>query len=134
MSTQITASFTFDSWDEEEVLDTDGVRVVRTTFVKRFTGGLQGSSRGEMLMAYAPENSAAYTGFELMEVSAEGRTGTFVLRHNAVMADGAANSEVVVLAGSGSAGFAGLSGTASIDRHEDGSHTVELDLVVPGES
>ncbi|MDQ3715972.1 MAG: DUF3224 domain-containing protein, partial [Actinomycetota bacterium] len=62
MTTQITASFDFDSWDEQEVLDVEGARIVRTTFVKRFTGDLAGTSRGEMVMAHARTGSAAYSG------------------------------------------------------------------------
>lgn len=134
MSTQITASFTFDSWDEDEVVDSDGVRLVRTTFVKRFFGGLEGSSRGQMVMAHAQEGSAAYSGFELVEGSAGDRSGSFVLRHHAVMAAGVGSSEVEVMASSGTGGFAGLAGTASIDRHEDGGHTFTLDVSAPSSS
>ncbi|MBA2472373.1 MAG: DUF3224 domain-containing protein, partial [Pseudonocardiales bacterium] len=46
MGAQITASFSFDSWEEQEVLDVEGARIVRTTFAKTFTGDLEGTSRG----------------------------------------------------------------------------------------
>lgn len=134
MSTHISASFTFDNWDEQEVLDRDGIRLVRTTFVKRFSGGLEGSSCGEMVMAHAQEGSAAYCGFELVQGCVEDRSGTFVLRHNAVMAAGVGSSDVEVMASSGTGGFAGLAGTANIDRHEDGSHTFTLDVAAFGDS
>lgn len=127
MSPQITASFSFDSWDEQEVLTTEGARFVRTTFVKTFTGDLEGTGRGEMVMAHAAAGSAAYSGYERVEGSAQGRTGTFVLAHNAVMADGVGSLDVVVMSASGTGGFVGMSGTASIDRHEDGSHSVVLE-------
>ena len=133
MSTQITAGFTFDSWDEEVAVEAEGIRVVRTTFVKRFVGGIEGSSRGEMLMAHAPEDSAAYTGFELVQGTAADRSGSFVLSHHAVMAGGTQSLDIVVLPGSGSGDFAGVSGTAAIERHDDGSHTFTLDIEVPGE-
>lgn len=127
MSTQITARFSFDSWDEQEVLDVEGARIVRTTFVKTFAGDLVGTSRGEMVMAHALRGSAAYTGYERVEGTLAGRSGSFLLRHNAFMAEGAGSSEVVVMAVSGTGDLTGLSGTANIDRHDDGSHTFTLD-------
>ncbi len=78
-------------------------------------------------MAHALAGSAAYTCFERVEGTADGRTGAFILAHNAVMADGVGRSDIVVMAASGTAGFAGLTGTASIDRRDDGSHTLLLD-------
>lgn len=128
MKTQLTATFTFDSWDEEEVLDVDGARIVRTTFVKAFTGDFEGTSRGEMVMAHAGQGSAAYSGFERVDGSLSGRAGSFMLRHNAFMAEGDPVSEVVVMASSGTGELTGLSGTASIERHDDGSHTLTLDF------
>lgn len=124
--TQITAAFDFDSWDEQEVLDVEGARIVRTTFVKRFTGDLEGTSRGEMVMAHALQGSAAYTGYERVEATLTGRRGSFILRHNAWMAQGAGSSEVVVMDSSGTGELIGLSGTADIERREDGTHTLTL--------
>lgn len=127
MSSVITAAFSFDSWDETEVLDVEAARLVRTTFVKTFTGDLSGTSRGEMVMAHGQPGSAAYSGYERVEATTTaGHTGAFILRHNAVMADGAGSMEVAVMAGSGTGDFTGLTGTADIERHDDGSHTFSL--------
>lgn len=132
MSTQSTATFTFDNWDEQEVLDVEAARIVRTSFVKTFAGEVEGCSRGEMVMAHALEGSAAYTGYERFEGTVGGRKGSFLLRHNAFMASGAGSSEVVVMSSSGTGGLAGLSGVATIDRHDDGSHTFTLDYELTG--
>ncbi|MBA3278683.1 MAG: DUF3224 domain-containing protein [Geodermatophilaceae bacterium] len=126
MTTQITAAFDFESWDEQEVLDVEGARIVRTTFVKRFTGDLEGTSRGEMVMAHALQGSAAYTGYERIEATLAGRRGSFILRHNAFMAEDAGSSEVVIMNSSGTGELTGLSGTADIERHADGTHTLTL--------
>lgn len=125
--TTLSATFTFDSWDEQEVLDVEGARLVRTTFVKTFAGELTGSSRGEMVMAHASKESMAYSGFERFDGDVDGRKGSFVLRHNAVMAAAGGSFEVVVMAGSGTGELTGLSGAASIERHADGSHTFTLE-------
>ncbi len=126
MTTQSTATFDFDSWDEQEVLHVEGARIVRTTFVKRFTGDLEGTSRGEMVMAHAPQGSAAYTGYERVEATVAGRQGSFILRHNAFMAGGAGSSEVVVMDSSGTGELTGLAGTADVERLADGTHTFTL--------
>lgn len=137
MSHRLTATFSFDSWDEAEVLDVEGARIVRTSFAKTFSGDLEGTSRGEMVMAHALQESAAYTGYERIEAtigragSSRRLVGTFILRHNAFMADGAGGFEVVVMDSSGTGDLIGLSGTATIERHEDGSHSFTLDYDLP---
>jgi len=130
MGKQITATFTFDSWDEQEVLVTEGARIVRTAVVKTFAGEFEGSSRGEMVMAHAAQGSAAYTGYERVEGVADGRSGSFILRHNAYMAAGAVHAEVAVMSSSGTGELTGLSGTASIDRHQDGSHSFTMEYEI----
>lgn len=59
-----------------------------------------------------------------------GRAGSFILRHNAFTAAGAGEFEVVVMTSSGTGELIGLSGTAGIDRHEDGSHSFTLDYEI----
>lgn len=132
MTTHAAASFTFERWEEDEVLDTEGARFVRTSFVKTFAGDLEGTSRGEMVMAHALDTSAAYTGYERVEGILAGRSGSFILRHNAHTGDGSAaggagGSEVAVMASSGTGEMSGISGTATIERHDDGGHTLTLD-------
>ena len=47
-----TASFTFDTWEEEPVVDDGHPRVRRTRFTKRWEGEINGRSEGEMLMVH----------------------------------------------------------------------------------
>ncbi len=137
MSREVTATFAFDNWDETEILDVEGARIVRTSFAKTFTGDLEGTSRGEMVMAHALQESAAYTGYERIEAaiaragSPSRLVGTFILRHSAFMAQGAGGFDVVVMESSGTGDLVGLSGTATIERHEDGSHSFTLEYDLP---
>ena len=66
-----TASFTFDTWEEEPVVDDGHLRVRRTRFTKRW--------EGEMLMVHVAERPAAYCGFEVVTATLAGRAGTFYL-------------------------------------------------------
>lgn len=131
-----TAAFTFDRWDSvpiisEPINDADGFTLSRTSMAKTFTGELRGTSVGELLMATAPEDSAAYSGFERVTATIGDRSGSFVLRHVAHMSGGGGAMELPVMPGSGTGGLTGLTGEAEIVRHDDGTHTFTLRYALP---
>jgi hypothetical protein len=126
MTARATSSFVIDRWQEDPVLDDKGVRFVRTSIGKTFSGDLVGTSVGEMIMAHAGD-TAAYLGFEQISATLAGRTGTFVLHHDAWHGGGGGGAAWTVLAGAGTGDLAGLRGKAEIKRHDDGSHTFVLD-------
>lgn len=126
MSRTARASFDITGWDEDVVIDEDGARVVRTRITKRFTGDVEGTSVGEMVMAHAQEGSAAYVGFERITATVEGRSGSFVLQHVASGTPDGGSAAWTVVERSGVGGLAGISGTGEIVRHDDGTHTFTL--------
>jgi Protein of unknown function (DUF3224) len=108
-----TAFFTFDTWEEEPVVDDGLLRVHRTRFTKRWDGEITGRSAGEMLMVHVAGRPAAYCGFEWVTVTLAGRAGTFLLHHNAGAGlDGGLS--LTVVPGSGAGQLAGLAGSARI--------------------
>jgi uncharacterized protein DUF3224 len=64
-----TAYFTFDTWEEEPVVDDGHLRVHRTRFTKRWEGEIMGRSEGEILMVHVANRPAAYCGFEWVTVT-----------------------------------------------------------------
>src|SRR5215470_14893003 len=82
-TTTATASFTFETWEEGPIVDDGHLRVQRARFTKRWEGEIKGRSEGEVLMAHAAGRPAAYCGFELVTATLAGRSGTFLLHHNA---------------------------------------------------
>ncbi len=107
------ACFTFDTWEEEPIVDDGHRRVHRTRFKKRWEGQIEGRSEGEMLMVHVAGQPAAYCGFEWVTVTLAGRTGTFLFHHNAGTGlDGGLS--LTVVPGSGSGQLAGLEGSAGI--------------------
>ena len=84
MTLHATSAFTITGWEPETIDDRDGVSLTRTKVTKTFTGDLEGTSVAELLMAGAPNDSAAYVGFERIEGKLNGRAGSFILHHNAV--------------------------------------------------
>jgi hypothetical protein len=109
-----TASFAFDSWEEEPIVDDGHLRVHRTRFQKQWAGEIEGRSEGEMLMVHVAERPAAYCGFEVVTATLAGRAGTFIFHHNAG-AGLEGGLRLTVVPGSGTGQLAGLAGSARIE-------------------
>lgn len=127
MTTHAESAFEITGWDEEDVHDADGVRIYRVKVAKSITGELEGTAQGWMTMAMAPGDSAAYVGFDRLEVTVGGRTGAFVIRHNASMHAGGGDASWDIVPGSGTGDLVGIHGTASVARDDDGNHTYAID-------
>lgn len=127
MSNRAEASFRITGWEETDLED-DGVRIYRTEVTKTFSGEVEGTSRAWLVMATTSSDTAAYCGIELLEVSVQGRKGTFLLKHDALGGPEGQEASWVVVPGSGTGELAGLAGIARIDRAADGSHAFTLIL------
>jgi hypothetical protein len=121
-------------WEPTAIDDRDGVSLTRTKVTKIFTGGLEGTSVAELLMAGAPHDSAAYVGFERIEGTLNGRAGSFLLHHNAVSAHGEQSATWTIMADSGTGDLQGISGAAQIVINADGGHTLNLDYDLTSDS
>ncbi len=127
MSTHAESSFTIDRWEEDDVSEADGVRIYRVAVGKLLTGDLEGTAQGWMTMVLAPGDSAAYVGFDRLDVTVGGRSGTFVVRHSASMHSGGGDQTWDIVPGSGTGALVGIRGTSTVARHDDGSHTYAID-------
>lgn len=98
----------------------------RLTIDKRFSGELEGTSRGEMLAAGTTvPGSAGYVALERVSATVHGRSGTFVLQHSGTMTRGAAQLSVTVVPDSGTGQLTGLAGGMTI-QIADGKHSYEF--------
>ena len=127
MTLHATSAFSITGWEPATIDDRDGVSLARTKVTKTFTGDLEGASVAELLMAGAPNDSAAYVGFERVEGKLNGRAGSFILHHNAVSAHGEQSASWTIMADSGTGELQGISGAAQIVIDADGGHTLVLD-------
>src|ERR1700755_3010186 len=97
----------------------------RMTIDKTFSGDMDGTSKGEMLTGGAESTGAmAYVALERVTASLAGRSGTFLLMHNASMLKtnpGSGAMHVTVVPHSGTDELAGLAGTMTISI-ADGKH------------
>jgi hypothetical protein len=98
---------------------------------KQFFGDLEGISKGEMLSAMTTvEGSAGYVAIEQVKGTLNGRSGTFYLQHNGIMARGEGQLTISVIPDSGTGELVGLAGTMTINI-ADGQHSYDFDYMLP---
>jgi len=110
---------------------TDGATVSRMSGEKQFHGDLEGTSKVEMLSAMSNvKGSAGYVAIERVTGTLKGRSGTFVLQHNATMTRGKPELNIIVVPDSGTGQLTGLSGKMNIIIAPDGKHSYEFDYTI----
>jgi hypothetical protein len=111
-----------------------GAGVGRMTIDKTFSGDLEGTSKGEMLTGATEATGAmAYVAMERVTGKLNGRSGSFLLMHNASMlkSDPASGKmQITVVPQSGTDELAGMSGKLTIII-EAGKHSYDLEYELP---
>lgn len=93
----------------------------RMTIDKRYHGGLEAISKGEMLSVQGEvKGSAGYVAMERVTGTLNGKKGSFVLQHTATMDRGTPSLTITVVPDSGTDELKGLTGWMSIilDRNK----------------
>ncbi|MGP3929561.1 DUF3224 domain-containing protein [Nonomuraea sp. KM88] len=127
----MTAKGTFDTagWDAEPPFDErDGVSLGLVTLAKTFHGDLIGTSVVTMMVATtAVEDSRSYVALERIEGTLHGRSGTFVVQHDAVSDAGEQSLRITVVPDSATGELRGLRGEMAIVIAPDGGHSYTFD-------
>jgi flagellar basal body rod protein FlgG len=104
-----------------------GAAVGRYSLDKQFSGGLEATSKGEMLaIASAVQGSAGYVAMEQVTGTLSGRKGAFALQHSGTMTRGEGQLTVTVIPDSGTDQLVGLSGRMDI-QITDGKHYYDFE-------
>ena len=102
----------------------------RTLLVKSFHGGLEATSKGEMMAEVGSvKGSAGYVAMERVTGKLDGKSGTFVLQHRGVMERGEPTLSVTVVPDSGTGELATLAGTMTINASH-GEHGYLFDYTL----
>lgn len=102
----------------------------RMSIDKQFHGDLEASSQGEMLSVLdRATGSGGYVALERVTGTLQGRSGSFVLQHNATMTRGVPQMNIIVVPDSGTGDLSGLSGSFTI-RIEGGKHFYDFDYTL----
>lgn len=101
------------------------------SIAKDFHGGLEGTSVAEMLTADSTvKGSGVYVAVERVTGTLGGRSGSFALYHNGVMARNVPNLSIRVVPDSGTGGLAGIDGVFEIII-ADGKHSYDFAYTLP---
>ncbi len=105
--------------------------VGRMMIDKQFQGDLEGTSKGQMLMASSDsvKNSAGYVAIEKVTGTLNGRRGSFYLQHNGRMTRGVGELTITVIPDSGTDQLVGLRGKMNIII-ADGKHSYEFEYTL----
>ncbi|TDD21711.1 DUF3224 domain-containing protein [Nonomuraea diastatica] len=127
----MTAKGTFDTagWDAKPPFDErDGVSLGLVTLTKTFHGDLTGTGVVTMMVATTPvEDSRSYVALERIEGTLHGRSGSFVVQHNAVSDAGDQSLRITVVPDSATGELRGLRGELAIVIASDGGHSYTFD-------
>jgi Protein of unknown function (DUF3224) len=106
----------------------------RMSIDKQFHGDLEATSKGEMLTGMTQtKGSAGYVAIEKVTGTLDGRTGTFILQHNATMDRGTPQLNIIVVPDSGTGQLTGLTGTMKIIIAPDKKHSYDLTYTLPSQ-
>jgi hypothetical protein len=133
-STTMHAKGTFDvktTAQKADNADAEAAGFARIALDKQYHGAIDGIGKGEMLASGDGSKSGAYVALEKVSGSLDGRQGSFVLMHHAVMVDGAPRDwRVTVVRDSGTDELVGIAGELRI-LIASGTHSYEFEYTLP---
>jgi hypothetical protein len=124
-------------WDEEaiEVIE-DRMQLTRVSAKFMFEGDIEGSAKVEYLMFYSSfdpddmhKSQAQYVGQIRIEGKLKGKMRSFVANDSGTFADGVANSELSIIAGSGTGELRSISGVGEYAAEQE-SCTWEMEVAL----
>jgi hypothetical protein len=122
MPETLIANFDITNWEQETVdeLDDGGV-LARAAVSKTFTSGFEDATSVATVLACSAADGTplAYTAQERVTATIGGRSGTFVLQHGADPTGDGKVAHGLVVRGSGTGGFVGISGKIAYERDEE---------------
>jgi hypothetical protein len=129
--TQAKGTFEVKVEPQGEADKADGSTLGRMSLDKKFHGDLEATSKGTMLTAGTEvKGSAGYVAIERVTGTLNGKTGSFVLQHNATLSRGTPLQNIIVVPDSGTGQLAGISGRFLVII-ADGKHSYEFDYTLP---
>ncbi len=131
---RISGTFHVEHW-EETTVDTldEGSKITRASVRQSFAGGLKGEGSVTYVMAYRPDQTAAFVGVQRLAGEVEGRAGVLVVQVTGAFENGLARGQWAVVEGMGTGPFADRAGAGSFEAPHGPDGTYELTLEVADE-
>lgn len=125
-------TFVIDEWTASDVEAPAGHSTSTAVVRKAFSGAIVGTSLAHLVLAQSSvEGSMAYVGLERLDVTIDGRPGTFLLMHSALSVRGEATATWTIVPDSGTGELTGITGTGDIQNTGDSVHAFSLGYNLP---
>jgi len=130
MATKAASTFQIKSWDEKPAEEFGGgIKLTRARVKQTYEGDFKGDGTVEYLMTYGEGGAATFVGFERVEGSVGGKSGSFIFQHGGIYENETAKSSFTVVPGSGTEGLTGLRGKGNyVAGHEGAVFTFEFNF------
>ena len=103
----------------------------RFSINKEIHGDVEATTKGEMFSGGDPKHGVAgYVAIEVVTGTLAGKHGTFALQHSATMDASGPKMTIIVVPGSGTSEFKGISGTFTI-KIDKGQHSYDFEYTLP---
>ncbi len=119
--------FKITGWNEETISELEtGGQLKRAHVSKSYSGDLQGEGVVEYLMAYKPDGSASFVGYESVTGTLKEKSGSFILEHRGSFEGGIVNSTWTIVEDSGTGELAGITGSATFSAGHQEEYPITL--------
>jgi hypothetical protein len=131
MTKHAAGTFELDVFEAEKPYDEHlDTKIARVHVEKSFSGDLVGTSTAELITVTTGDIPRAYVAIERVACTLDGRTGGFVLQHNAGGENGSPWLSWKITEGSGTGELEGITGEGQIVIGPDGGHSYTLDYAI----
>jgi hypothetical protein len=125
---KLDGEFTLSSWEEETYAEREGERkLTRATVTQDLAGDVVGKGQVEWLMSYGEDGTAHFVGLQQFEGVIDGREGSVVLETIGDFDGTEATWSGRVIEGSGTGGWAGMSGEGRFQAPHGSKASFTLD-------
>lgn len=125
------SKFKIAGWDEKPFSEShDGGKLTNAKVKRAYTGDLRGEGEAQYVMAYQPDGSAEFAGYERVTGTLEELSGSFVWRHTGTYSEGRMAHASTIVEGSGTGDLTGISGHTEIHAGHEKEYpfTLEYDM------
>ena len=127
--TRAVGTFTVIGGSEQPIHEAEGeVRLTRVSGTQRFAGGIVGEGSVDWVFCYRPDRTASFLGFQRIEGSIAGRTGSLVFESTGEHDGHSSRGRWRIVAGSGTGELAGIRGEGSFDAPGGALVSYELEF------
>jgi hypothetical protein len=121
MSKQVSGSFKVTAWSEKAYAEIEnGGKLTRASVELTYSGGIEGTSSIEYLMAYRNDEWAAFVGQERITGAVSGAKGSFLIQHRGTFESGVARSTWTVVPSSGTGALQAIGGHGAFVADKQG--------------